>query len=229
MRIRTIRPEFYSSESTGGLTWDARYMFIALFSYVEDNGVNMDNARLIRGAVMPFEPDSALPRIETALAELEAAGCIERYEWHGKRLLYVRNLLEYQKIARPGVCHYPTPDECDTHEKSCGMQEDSRTCMKAHEDSCNVMNIHARSRSSSRSSSSNSPLTPLESRGESKRQRTRKPKQELPSDAWLTDHLLLKLPNEADPITARRKLYRLIHDGVSQDDAARQVIAEMTT
>ena len=43
MRIRTIRPEFYQSESVGSMTWKTRLIFINLWSYVEDNGVNLDS------------------------------------------------------------------------------------------------------------------------------------------------------------------------------------------
>ena len=101
MRIRSIRPEFYDSESMGNVSWDARFVFECLWSYVQDNGVNRDNARMIRGTCMPYDGDEVIPRIEAALDELEDAGCIVRYEWRGKHLLWLPNFLTYQKITNP--------------------------------------------------------------------------------------------------------------------------------
>lgn len=112
MRIRTIRPEFYQSESVGSMTWKARLVFINLWSYVEDNGVNLDNPRLFRGQCMPYD-DSVLDDIEDAFAELEQCGSIIRYERDGKRLLFVPGFEKWQNIQRPGTCHYPPPDGWD--------------------------------------------------------------------------------------------------------------------
>ena len=112
MRIRTIRPEFYQSESVGSMTWKARLVFINLWSYVEDNGVNLDNPRLFRGQCMPYD-DSVLDDIEDAFAELEQCGSIIRYERDGKRLLFVTGFEKWQNIQRPGTCHYLPPDGWD--------------------------------------------------------------------------------------------------------------------
>ncbi len=152
MRIRTIRPEFYQSESVGSMTWKARLVFINLWSYVEDNGVNLDNPRLFRGQCMPYD-DSVLDDIEDAFAELEQCGSIIRYERDGKRLLFVPGFEKWQNIPRPGTCHYLPPDGWDKRGRKI-IPEDSgqlheHSC-ESHEDS---VQLHDCSRSSSRSSS----------------------------------------------------------------------------
>ena len=123
MRIRSIRPEFYDSESMGAVSWDARFVFECLWSYVQDNGVNRDNARMIRGTCMPYDGDDVIPRIEAALDELEAVGCIIRYEWRGKKLLWLPNFLTYQKIDRPSTCLFPTPEQLENTEGSTDTRE----------------------------------------------------------------------------------------------------------
>lgn len=138
MRIRTIRPEFYQSESVGSMTWKARLVFINLWSYVEDNGVNLDNPRLFRGQCMPYD-DSVLDDIEDAFAELEQCGSIIRYERDGKRLLFVPGFEKWQNIQRPGTCHYLPPDGWD-----------KRGCKIIPDDSGQLQDC-SRSRSSSRS------------------------------------------------------------------------------
>jgi len=152
MRIRTIRPEFYQSESVGSMTWKTRLVFINLWSYVEDNGVNLDNPRLFRGQCMPYD-DSVLDDIEDAFAELEQCGGIIRYERDGKRLLFVPGFVKWQNITRPGTCHYLPPDGWD--KRGCKIiHEDSRqlhehSC-ESHEDSRQLHDC-SRSRSSSKS------------------------------------------------------------------------------
>lgn len=152
MRIRTIRPEFYQSESVGSMTWKARLVFINLWSYVEDNGVNLDNPRLFRGQCMPYD-DSVLDDIEDAFAELEQCGSIIRYERDGKRLLFVPGFEKWQNIQRPGTCHYLPPEGWDKRgckiipEDSGQLQEHS---CESPEDSGQLHDC-SRSRSSSKS------------------------------------------------------------------------------
>ncbi len=152
MRIRTIRPEFYQSESVGSMTWKTRLVFINLWSYVEDNGVNLDNPRLFRGQCMPYD-DSVLDDIEDAFAELEQCGSIIRYERDGKRLLFIPGFEKWQNIQRPGTCHYLPPDGWDKRgckiipEDSGQLQEHS---CESPEDSGQLHDC-SRSRSSSKS------------------------------------------------------------------------------
>lgn len=152
MRIRTIRPEFYQSESVGSMTWKARLVFINLWSYVEDNGVNLDNPRLFRGQCMPYD-DSVLDDIEDAFAELEQCGSIICYERDGKCLLFIPGFEKWQNIQRPGTCHYLPPDGWDKRgckiipEDSGQLQEHS---CESPEDSGQLHDC-SRSRSSSRS------------------------------------------------------------------------------
>lgn len=152
MRIRTIRPEFYQSESVGSMTWKARLVFINMWSYVEDNGVNLDNPRLFRGQCMPYD-DSVLDDIEDAFAELEQCGSIIRYERDGKRLLFIPGFEKWQNIQRPGTCHYLPPDGWDKRgckiipEDSGQLQEHS---CESPEDSGQLHDC-SRSRSSSKS------------------------------------------------------------------------------
>mgnify|MGYP006987836250 FL=1 len=152
MRIRTIRPEFYQSESVGSMTWKARLVFINLWSYVEDNSVNLDNPRLFRGQCMPYD-DSVLDDIEDAFAELEQCGSIIRYERDGKRLLFVPGFEKWQNIQRPGTCHYLPPDGWD--KRGCKIIPDDSGQLQEHScespDDSGQLHDCSRSRSSSRS------------------------------------------------------------------------------
>lgn len=152
MRIRTIRPEFYQSESVGSMTWKARLVFINLWSYVEDNGVNLDNPRLFRGQCMPYD-DSVLDDIEDAFAELEQCGSIIRYERDGKRLLFVPGFEKWQNIQRPGTCHYLPPDGWDKRGRKIIPDDSGQLQEHSCESPDDSGQLHdcSRSRSSSRS------------------------------------------------------------------------------
>lgn len=113
MRIRTTRPEYYTSPTVGEMSWDARLVFHDLWSYVEDNGVNYDSARLFKSACMPYDGDHVIDRIEAAFNELEKLGCIIRYERDGHRLLFVPGFRKWQKVPHPGVCHFMPPEGYD--------------------------------------------------------------------------------------------------------------------
>lgn len=152
MRIRTIRPEFYQSESVGSMTWKARLVFINLWSYVEDNGVNLDNPRLFRGQCMPYD-DSVLDDIEDAFAELEQCGSIIRYERDGKRLLFIPGFEKWQNIQRPGTCHYLPPEGWDKRGRKIIPEDSGQLQEHSCESPEDSGQLHDCSRSSSRSSS----------------------------------------------------------------------------
>ena len=146
MRIRTTRPEYYTSPTVGEMTWDARLVFHDLWSYVEDNGVNYDSARLFKSMCMPYDGDQVIDRIEAAFDELARLGCIIRYERDGHRLLFIPGFRKWQKVPHPGVCHFLPPEGYDrmgftTSNESLTTSNESLTTSRAF------------SRSSSRSNS----------------------------------------------------------------------------
>lgn len=111
MRIRSIRPEFWSSEDIASLSWDARLIYIGLWSYVDDNGVGRDVEQLITAALFPLDDsftESSL-RVHGALKQLQTGGQIVRYKVAGKPYLHVIAFDRHQKINRPTPGRYPGP------------------------------------------------------------------------------------------------------------------------
>lgn len=133
MRIRTTRPEYYTSPTVGEMSWDARLVFHHLWSYVEDNGVNYDSSKLIKSMCMPYDGDQVVSRIEAALDELEKLDCVIRYERDGHRLLFLPGFRKWQKVPHPGACHFLPPSGYDrqgyqvSHEDSCDSRESLTT------------------------------------------------------------------------------------------------------
>lgn len=111
MRIRSIKPEFWSSEDIGDLPWDVRLLFIGLWSYVADSGVGRDNPKLILADLFPLEDDprETLATVSRGLATLSDAGLITRYRVGTKRFLHIANWAAHQKIDKPTRSPFPPP------------------------------------------------------------------------------------------------------------------------
>lgn len=108
MRIRSIKPEFYTSEDIAALDWPTRLLFIGLWSYVDDNGVGRDVERLIVADLFPLEDDprETLATVSRGLQTLFEQGLIARYHVHGKPYLQVTGWEKHQRIDKPNKARY---------------------------------------------------------------------------------------------------------------------------
>ena len=105
-RIRTIKPEFPQSETIGKLSRDARLLFILLWTFADDAGRARAASRMLASLLFPYDADAA-DLMDGWLSELEAAGCIVRYEVDGSHYLEIINWLKHQKIERPSDSKIP--------------------------------------------------------------------------------------------------------------------------
>jgi hypothetical protein len=111
VRIRSIKPEFWTSEDIAALDWETRLLFIGLWSYVDDNGVGRDVERLIVADLFPLEDDprDTLARVSRGLQTLHARSLIARYTVAGRQFLHISTWDKHQRIDRPGKPRYPLP------------------------------------------------------------------------------------------------------------------------
>ncbi|MYR83831.1 hypothetical protein GTY41_02430 [Streptomyces sp. SID685] len=118
-RIRSIKPEFFTSLTIAEQPLSARLTFIGLWTYVDDNGVGLADPRLIRAAVWPLEeaPD-ILQRTREDLQSLHTAHLVTLYEASGKRLVAISNWSEHQKVSHPRKPRYPRPEEAVQHSRT---------------------------------------------------------------------------------------------------------------
>ena len=111
MRIRSIKPEFWRSDDITALSREHRLLFIGLWSYVDDNGVGIDDYRQIAADLFALEDDQKEVRdyVREGLATLSRGLLIARYTVDGKRYLYVTGWKKHQRIDRPGKARFPEP------------------------------------------------------------------------------------------------------------------------
>ncbi len=112
-RIRSIKPDFFTSEVVCSLPISARLTFVGLWTHADDNGVAIDNPKLIMAAIWPLEDDprETLQRVSGDLQSLSTAGLITRYQAAGKRYVFVNGWDEHQKVSHPSKPRYPRPEE----------------------------------------------------------------------------------------------------------------------
>jgi hypothetical protein len=106
-RIRTIKPAFFKSLTIADLPIPCRLTFIGLWTYVDDAGRGMDDARLIKGEIWPLDDTYTVKKIEADLTLLTKARLIVRYEVDGKHYLVVTGWAEHQRINRPQPSRWP--------------------------------------------------------------------------------------------------------------------------
>lgn len=105
-RIRSIKPEFPHSETTGKLSREARLLFLQLWTIVDDEGRTRAASRMLASLLYPYD-DDAKDLIDGWLDELEERDCIRRYVVDGSTYLEVINWLKHQKIDHPTKSRLP--------------------------------------------------------------------------------------------------------------------------
>ncbi|PKV95904.1 hypothetical protein ATK30_6837 [Amycolatopsis echigonensis] len=113
MRIRSIRPEFWRSDDINQLSREVRLLFIGLWSYVDDNGVGVDDHRQIAADLFPLDDDPREVRefVREGLATLSRVLLLTRFEHDSRSYIFIPTWDKHQKIDRPGKPRYPRPGE----------------------------------------------------------------------------------------------------------------------
>ncbi|WP_280465650.1 hypothetical protein [Nocardia brasiliensis] len=113
MRIRSIKPEFWRSDDIDALPWDARLVFIGIWSYVDDNGVGLDKLSSICADLfasdLKRDPRETFARVSEALQAFADSGLIQRYSVDGKHYLFVTGWKQHQRVDKPNKERYPLP------------------------------------------------------------------------------------------------------------------------
>lgn len=108
-RIRTIKPEFFRSETVAQLPLAARLTFIGLWTEADDWGRAVDNAKILKGALWPLDDEVTATDVSMHLHALCEAGLIERYEVDTRRYLRICGWDEHQSINRRSSPKHPAP------------------------------------------------------------------------------------------------------------------------
>ena len=132
-RIRTIKPEFWTSEQVMECSTNARLLFIGLWNFCDDAGRHPLTPKQIKALIFPGDDFSA-ETIRNLIDELSSNGLLFIYAVEGKEYFQITGW-QHQKIDRPQspkypapvVDHSPNPRDGRDEGKDKGKEENSET------------------------------------------------------------------------------------------------------
>jgi hypothetical protein len=104
-RIRTIKPEFWTSEQVVECSTTARLLFIGLWNFCDDYGNHPASPRQIKAEVFPCD-DFTAANIQGMLLELSRNGLIIFYSVEGKDYFHVTGW-SHQRIDKRQKAKFP--------------------------------------------------------------------------------------------------------------------------
>lgn len=107
-RIRSIKPEFWTSEQIVDCSPITRLLFIGMWNFCDDGGNHPASARTLKMEVFPGD-DISIDQVQKCVDELIRNELIILYESEGKGYWHVTGW-KHQKIDRP-TYKYPKFDE----------------------------------------------------------------------------------------------------------------------
>tara|TARA_R110002051_G_scaffold324936_1_gene424682 strand:- start:339 stop:1175 length:837 start_codon:yes stop_codon:yes gene_type:complete len=122
-RIRTIKPDFWTSEQIVECSTNARLLFVGMWNFCDDGGVHPASVLRLKMEVYPGD-DFTTDQMTGWIDELQAAGLLVEFEAQGKSWWVVTGW-KHQKIDRPSL-RFPQP-EFDDHSTN-----DRRTIVDGH-------------------------------------------------------------------------------------------------
>lgn len=108
-RIRTIKPEFNTSESVARLSRDSQLFFVKLLVECDDYGRIRWLPKKIAGDLYPLAEDVGAAQIEAWAAELEREDIFALYEVDGSTYGRFKNWERHQRVDKPGKSSIPEP------------------------------------------------------------------------------------------------------------------------
>lgn len=105
-RIRSIHPGLWTDEQFVSLSAYARLLFMGMWNECDDKGTFPWSPLQMKMRILPADNVDAA----SLMAELEAAGCIMKYEIAGKPFGAVRNFAKFQRPKTPNDINPASPE-----------------------------------------------------------------------------------------------------------------------
>ncbi len=105
-RIRTIKPQFWFDEQLGGISREARLLYIGLWNLSDDQGVFEWRPMQIKAQIFPYDKDIKPDDIEKWLGQLQEIGNVRQFSAEGHSYGYIPTFLKHQEIKNPSQWRY---------------------------------------------------------------------------------------------------------------------------
>lgn len=107
-RIRSVKPEFWTSAQVVECSPIARLLFIGIWNFCDDNGIHPDSVKRLKMEIFPADPVSDAD-IKGMVDELVKVELLEHYVVGNQGFLRVTGWSKHQKIEKPTFKH-PLPE-----------------------------------------------------------------------------------------------------------------------
>lgn len=112
-RIRSIKPEFWTSEQVVELSPTTRLLFIGMWTFCDDRGIHPASCKTLKMEVFPGD-DFTSSDIEQMMAAIIQAGLVLEYQGiDGKYYWAVTGWDKHQKVEKPNYKHPAPPKFAD--------------------------------------------------------------------------------------------------------------------
>lgn len=105
-RIRTIKPEFWTSEQIVECSPTARLLFVGLWNFSDDAGRHPASVRRLKMEIFPADPFTP-EDIRAWIDELIAAALLVEYEAEGAKYWEITGWKRHQKPVSKPTFQYP--------------------------------------------------------------------------------------------------------------------------
>lgn len=110
-RIRTIKPEFWTSLTVTSLPLPVRLTFIGLWNFSDDAGRSVLEPRLLKAAIWPLDDEVTAADVGSHLAALANVGLVQLYDVEGRKYIQVSTWTEHQRVEKPRLSQLPPPPD----------------------------------------------------------------------------------------------------------------------
>ncbi len=113
-RIRTFKPEFFRSPDTAKASHTARLLFMAMWSWANDDGIGETNLYGLLGFAFPDEDELTVKDLQRLLKEIRGSFSVAFYGHRGRFYYAIRSWNSHQKTERRASGRFPGPDDADS-------------------------------------------------------------------------------------------------------------------
>ena len=110
-RIRTIKPEFFTSPDTAKASIEARLFYIALWCWADDWGIGEANMNALLGFAFPEDDEKTRKEIQSLCKEVANTYGTLFYENNGRYFYAIPTWEDHQRTQRRAQRRNPTPDD----------------------------------------------------------------------------------------------------------------------
>lgn len=115
-RIRTIKPQFWSTPGIETLDPMWRLLYVAMWNWADDYGRGTAEARELMGFVFPRDEDMTLEEFRRGLGGIRRVFGVEFYTVGGRSYYSIPTWEKHQKIDKRSKFQHPGPEEGEPYD-----------------------------------------------------------------------------------------------------------------